>query len=59
MKKSYLNTDKDIVYYFSYIPHEYSTVFQGQAIKGMERLIELYDHFFIKYGDIHWVIGVT
>ena len=57
MKKSYLNTDKDIVYYFPYIPHEYSTVFQGQSTKGMERLIELYDRLFIKYGDIHWVIG--
>ena len=57
MKKSYLNTDKNIIYCFPYIAHEYSTVFQGQTIKGMERLIELYDSLFIKYGDTPWVVG--
>ena len=57
MNKKFLNIDKDIIYCFPYIPHEYSSVFYGHTIKGMERLIELFESLYLKFSDHYWVLG--
>ena len=57
MNKKYLNTDKDIIYCFPYIPHEYSSVFYGKSTKGIERLIELFDSLYLRFSDNYWLIG--
>ena len=57
LDKRYLNIDNNLICCFPYIPHEYSTVFSGNLIKGMERFIELYDTLNLKFGDVYWFFG--
>ena len=57
IKHEFTGYDKDLICCFPYIPHEYSTVFYQNNIKGMERFINLFNSLSLRFGDVYWLIG--
>ena len=57
LDEHYLNVGKSFICCFPYVPHEYSSVLCGHLFKGIDRLIEVYDNLYSKFGDAYWVIG--